>query len=350
MAMARCGGLALVKVVDNALPDGAGELHGVFVFVEVGGVFGVGEVSHLGDDGRNVGLVAGIEPVTAALAAVCSEHDSAGNSVVGHAALRVVEDIAGHGLSHDLGHAGADLIAVEGPFVKDEPFFGIAVVVEEYDGTGLLVEGIVGAQHAYCDAVRMVSGAVDGCGVGRFDVVNPGLLCRCCQFGVGRNISAIADEAGVAGSFDDFLNFACVAVPELGFFDGAALRAVGGTGSLTAARGLEVVTDVEYDDFGVVGYLLHLLLLAGAEEEGGDGCGCEKEAFHNGECERENGWRLQGEFALCPAGFGPDFGIGCRQGFAAARGALNVALHDEEWLVYVFDGAFVLSYGDRERG
>ena len=113
----------------------------------------VGEESNLGDDGGHERVVAGVEPIASALVSICSDDDSAGNTVIRQAAIK---DTAVHCICHVCGKLNTHRVAVKGAFVGYEPRVRLAVEVEEDDSSRLAVQRIVGAEYADSHAVGVV--------------------------------------------------------------------------------------------------------------------------------------------------------------------------------------------------
>lgn len=253
---------------------------------EVLGVLRVGEEGYLGDDSGHVGFIAGIEPISSTFAAVIAHHDPARDAVVGHT---VIQHIAVHYLSHGIGQLDPSFVAIECTFVGHEPLGRVAVVVQEDHSTGALVQGKVGAEHAYRYAVGVVFGAIDGCGDRGVDVYDSAFLGSCCQLGICRHGAAVADDAGVARFFDDIFDVAGVAVPELCFLDDTVFG-IGGACTLASSLRVVVVADIQHYGVGGVGLSLHLLLHTTAkhheeaEQEGKD------DVFHAGNQSGSSAW------------------------------------------------------------
>lgn len=235
-----------VQEVDDAVAYGFRIADGILLFAEEFSMLGIGEECGFGDGCGNERLVAGVQPVAAAPAAIVADDDPAAHPIVGHAPFVVY--IIGDDICQGQSQPRAFLIAVDGALVVDHPFGGHAVVVQVDHSGGVLVERIVGAEHAHSHAVWVVLGAVNGSWLGCVHVV---YLLAGCDFGellIRGYGTAAADEAFVARLADDSRGVSCVAVPELAFLD-VTVALIRGACTLSAAFGVVVVADIEHHDF-----------------------------------------------------------------------------------------------------
>ncbi len=83
-------------MLDDTFPNAARKGDGIFFFREILDVLGVIEVGNLGDSGRYVGFIAGIEPVAAAPATIGADDDAAWCTAIRHAVVKnlFVDDIS----------------------------------------------------------------------------------------------------------------------------------------------------------------------------------------------------------------------------------------------------------------
>ena len=74
----------------------------------------IGEIRYLCDNGGDVGFIARIEPVTATLAAICTNDDTAGLIIIGQS---MIQEVGIQHLCHITGKLYAFMVAVECTFV-----------------------------------------------------------------------------------------------------------------------------------------------------------------------------------------------------------------------------------------